>query len=112
MEGIDKNTFKQIFYDHWDAFKLFQPRFDSPDYNDAIQKMFDCGDPNKMGFVQYPLWPNTPHCLYLQILLLPFLCQGLYRPLGRFHRTTPPARCYLPPCSLDHAGVPANLVLS
>jgi hypothetical protein len=53
MEGIDKNTFKQIFYDHWDAFKLIHPRFDSPDYNDTIQKMLDCGDPEKMGFVQY-----------------------------------------------------------
>jgi hypothetical protein len=53
MEGIDKNTFKQIFYDHWDAFKQTYPHFDSPDYNDTIQKMLDCGDPEKMGFVQY-----------------------------------------------------------
>jgi hypothetical protein len=53
MEGIDRNTFKQIFDDHWDAFKQIHPRFDCPDYNDTIQKMLDCGDPNKMGFVQY-----------------------------------------------------------
>lgn len=53
MEGIDKNTFKQIFYDHWDAFKQAYPKFDSPDYNDTIQKMLGCGDPEKMGFVQY-----------------------------------------------------------
>jgi len=53
MEGIDKNTFKQIFYDHWDAFKKLHPRFDNPDYNETIQKMLDCGDPDKMGFVQY-----------------------------------------------------------
>jgi len=39
MEGIDKNTFKRIFYDHWDAFKQTHPRFDSPSYNDTIRKM-------------------------------------------------------------------------
>ena len=53
MEGIDKNTFKQIFDDHWDAFKQTHPKFDCPDYNDTIRKMLDCGDPEKMGFVQY-----------------------------------------------------------
>ena len=53
MEGIDKNTFKHIFYDHWDTFKQTHTRFDNPDYNDTIQKMLDCGDPEKMGFVQY-----------------------------------------------------------
>jgi len=72
MEGIDKNTFKQIFYDHWDAFTLFQPRFDSPDYNDTIQKMLDCGDPNKMGFVQY----RCCHCG--QIRRIAFTCKSCF----------------------------------
>ena len=53
MEGIDKNTFKQIFQDHWDEFKAAYPRFDSPQYNEVVQKMLDCGDPEKMGYVQY-----------------------------------------------------------
>jgi hypothetical protein len=53
MEGIDKNTFKRIFNDHWDAFKQYHPRFDNPDYNETIDKMLGCGDPDKMGFVQY-----------------------------------------------------------
>ncbi len=53
MEGIDKNTFKKIFYNHWDAFKQANPRFNNSDYDENIQKMLDCGDPNKMGFVQY-----------------------------------------------------------
>jgi hypothetical protein len=53
MEGIDKNTFKRIFYDHWEAFKQGHPRFDNPDYNETIDKMLGCGDPDKMGFVQY-----------------------------------------------------------
>jgi len=39
MEGIDKNTFKRIFYDHWDAFKPSRPRFDNPDYNETVNKM-------------------------------------------------------------------------
>ncbi|NVL91338.1 MAG: transposase [Desulfobacterales bacterium] len=53
MDGIDKNTFKKIFYDHWDTFRQVYPRFDTPDYNETIQKMLDCGDSEKMGFVQY-----------------------------------------------------------
>jgi hypothetical protein len=58
MEGIDKNTFKQIFYDHWDAFKQTHPRFDCPDYNDTIQKMLDCGNPEKMP-PQQNLWASS-----------------------------------------------------
>lgn len=53
MEGIDKTTFKQIFRDHWDHFKVVYPRFDIPPCNATVQKMLDCGDPEKMGFVQY-----------------------------------------------------------
>ena len=56
-EAIDKNTFKQIFRDHWEAFKARYPRFDTPDYDTVVQKMLDCGDPEKMGYVQY-------RCLY------------------------------------------------
>ena len=46
MEGIDKNTFKQIFHDYWDAFKQFRPHFDSPDHNETVDKMLGCGDPD------------------------------------------------------------------
>jgi len=53
MEDIDKNTFKRIFDDHWETFKQHHPRFDNPDYNETIDKMLGCGDPDKMGFVQY-----------------------------------------------------------
>lgn len=53
MEGIDKTTFKQIFRDHWDPFKVVYPRFDTPHFNATVQKMLDCGDPEQMGFVQY-----------------------------------------------------------
>jgi hypothetical protein len=53
MEGIDKNTFKRIFYDHWNALKQPRPRFDKPDYNETVNKMLGCGDPENMGSVQY-----------------------------------------------------------
>lgn len=72
MEGIDKNTFKQIFYDHWDAFKQIHPKFDCPDFNDTIQKMLDCGDPQKMGFVQY-------RCCYCgEIRRIAFTCKSSF----------------------------------
>ena len=53
MEGVDKTTFKRIFQEHWEDFKTVYPRYDSPDYNTTVQKMLDCGNPEKMGFVQY-----------------------------------------------------------
>jgi hypothetical protein len=52
-ERVDKNTFKQIFRDHWEAFKARYSRFDAPAYDTVVQKMLDCGDSEKMGYVQY-----------------------------------------------------------
>ncbi len=52
-DGVHSSTFKQIFRDHWPQFKTAYPRFDTPLYNEAVQKMLDCGDPERMGFVQY-----------------------------------------------------------
>ena len=52
-QRVDKDTFKQIFRDHWDSFRTFHPRFDTPYHNSVLQKMLDCGDPEKMGYVQY-----------------------------------------------------------
>lgn len=53
MEHIDKETFKQIFYDHWDAFKAAYTLYNTPYHDRIVQKMLDCGDPDKMGFVRY-----------------------------------------------------------
>jgi len=53
MEGIDKTTFQQIFREPWDEFKQAYPHYDRPEYGQVVQKMLDCGDPDKMGFVQY-----------------------------------------------------------
>ena len=49
MEGINKATFKKIFRDHWSPFKEAYPRYDGDQYDQVIQKMLDCGDPEKMG---------------------------------------------------------------
>ena len=72
MEGIEKDTFKQIFHDHWDTFRQVAPHFDSPDYTETVQKMLDCGDPEKMGFVQY-------RCCYCgQTRRIAFTCKSCF----------------------------------
>ena len=52
-EHIDKETFKQIFRDKWEDFKAIYPRYDTPYYNELVEKMLGCGNPEKMGFAQY-----------------------------------------------------------
>jgi hypothetical protein len=53
MVSISKETFKQIFRDHWPFFKKRHRRYDTPYYETIIQKMLDCGDPETMGYMQY-----------------------------------------------------------
>jgi len=53
VEGIDKTTFQQIFRDHWDEFRQAYPRYAGDEYDEVVQKMLACGDPEKMGYVQY-----------------------------------------------------------
>ncbi len=50
---ISKETFKQIFRDHWPFFKERHRRYDTPYYETVIQKMLNCGDPETMGYLQY-----------------------------------------------------------
>src|SRR5215831_20260928 len=35
------------------AFKQFRPRYDTPYYEGLVNKMLDCGNPDKMGYVEY-----------------------------------------------------------
>ncbi len=49
----DWNVFKQIFVDHWQGFKQFRPRYDTPYYEGLVNKMLDCGNPDKMGYLEY-----------------------------------------------------------
>jgi len=53
VKHIDKHLFKQIFRDHRDAFKAAYPLYNTPYHDEVVQKMLDCGDPEKMGFAQY-----------------------------------------------------------
>ena len=53
VEHFNKNIFKQIFRDHWAAFKNTYREFDTDYHDSVVQKMLGCGDPDKMGFAQF-----------------------------------------------------------
>ena len=52
------NVFKQIFADHWDVFKQTHPRYHTSYYDRLVEKMLDCGNPDKMGYIEY----RCQHC--------------------------------------------------
>ena len=47
------NLFKQIFAEHWDGFKHSHPRYNTPYYDSLVEKMLGCGDPEKIGSIEY-----------------------------------------------------------
>jgi len=47
------NLFKQIFAEHWDGFKHIHPRYNKPYYDSLVDKMLGCGDPEKIGSIEY-----------------------------------------------------------
>jgi len=47
------NIFKQIFAEHWDGFKCVHPRYNTRYYDGLVDKMLGCGDPEKMGYIEY-----------------------------------------------------------
>ncbi len=49
----DWNVFKQIFSDHWEEFKKMYSKYNTPYYDELVKKMLDCGDPEKMGYIEY-----------------------------------------------------------
>ena len=49
----DWNVFQQIFAEHWEGFKGLHPRYNQPYYDALVQKMLACGDPDKMGYIEY-----------------------------------------------------------
>jgi len=38
-QGVDKESFKQIFRDHWEGFKLSYPGYNDPYYDGIIEKI-------------------------------------------------------------------------
>ena len=49
----DWSVFQQIFADHWETFQHAHPRYQPPYYDGLVAKMLACGQPAKMGYVQY-----------------------------------------------------------
>ena len=49
----DWNVFQQIFADHWETFQHAHPRYQTPYYDGLVAKMLACGQPAKMGYVEY-----------------------------------------------------------
>jgi hypothetical protein len=49
----DWSVFQQIFAEHWEAFQHAHPRYQTPYYDGLVAKMLACGQPEKMGSVEY-----------------------------------------------------------
>ena len=47
------NVFKEVFTEHWEGFTQFRPRYDTPYYDDLVDKMLRCGNPDQMGYIEY-----------------------------------------------------------
>jgi hypothetical protein len=51
--SADWSVFKQIFAEHCDTFQRVQPRYQTSSYNGLVAKMLACGNPDKMGDMEY-----------------------------------------------------------
>ena len=49
----DWNVFKQIFADHWEPFQQAHPRYQTAYYDSLVAKMLACGNPEKIGYIEY-----------------------------------------------------------
>ena len=47
------NVFKQIFVEHWDGFTRVYPRYNKPYYDGLVDTMLGCGNPDKIGYMEY-----------------------------------------------------------
>ena len=53
----DWNIFKQIFVEHWDGFTRVYPRYHTRYYDGLVDKMLRCGNPDKIGSIEYRCLP-------------------------------------------------------
>jgi hypothetical protein len=58
IQRVSKDTFKQIFRDHWATFQQCHPRYQDRHMQAVIDKMLGCGTPES-GYITY----RCPHCL-------------------------------------------------
>ena len=49
----DWSVFQRIFADHWETFQHAHPRYQTPYYNGLVGKMLACGNPAKIGDMEY-----------------------------------------------------------
>ena len=49
----DWSVFQHIFADHWETFQQAHPRYQTSYYDELVRKMLDCGNPPKMGSIEY-----------------------------------------------------------
>ncbi len=47
------NVFKKIFSENWEGFKEKHSRYDSEYYDELVNKMLSCGNPEEMGYIEY-----------------------------------------------------------
>jgi hypothetical protein len=47
------SVFTQIFAEHWDGFQRVYPRYDRRYYDELVDKMLGCEEPDKMGSIAY-----------------------------------------------------------
>lgn len=57
MQGIDRDTFRRIFEDHWEEFKVRHSSYATPYYEDVVQKMLGCGREDG-GYIEF----RCPRC--------------------------------------------------
>src|SRR5499426_1778248 len=48
-----RSVFPQIFAEHWETFQQAHPRYQTRYYDALVHKMLACGNPVKMGCVEY-----------------------------------------------------------
>lgn len=56
MRGQEKqgwNIFKGIFSENWDGFKKEHSRYYNKYYDELVEKMLSCGNPEEMGYIEY-----------------------------------------------------------
>src|SRR6266516_1119010 len=49
----DWSVFQQIFAEHWEAFQHAHPRYQTPYYDGLVAQMLACGNPEKIGYIEY-----------------------------------------------------------
>ena len=80
-QRVDKDTFKQIFRDHWEPFQQSHPRYQDRHVQAVSDKMRGCGTPESGSpHVSVPALPGREtRGVQLQEQLLPLLLQGVCR---------------------------------